>query len=290
MQSVNGLVLANFIFLFITLSTLIVVILDRFSWKQYLDKRNEPDYFVTLSYEILPVMLIIMVIRTYIYEPFTIPSESMYPQLTQGDVIVVSKSSYSLKFPFTNFPLVNLNSPKQGEVAVFKYPLDQNSYFIKRVIGTPGDKLVWEGDDFFINGKKVQREATVPNAAPIYAYGDRYTWEMIGDRKYQIRRISNDDSSRFAETSTFLILKTKNDKWSEVAGYKNERLEVTVPQGHYFVMGDNRDMSLDSRVWGFVDERLFVGKAKYLILHIDPKQPIWRLWEKIKFKRNKVIQ
>lgn len=241
---------------------------------------------------IFPVLLVIVVVRTYVFEPFNIPSESMYPQLTQGDVVLVSKSSYSVKFPLTNISLFDLKEPQRGEVAVFKYPINPQIYFIKRVIAVPGDVLVWKGDSLFVNGQKVQRIDVKRYESQKTQEGERYSWEMIGDRKYMIRRLSNDDSNRFEQTSTFLRMRTNQLLASKGIGLDEHRdfLQITIPQGYYFAMGDNRDESSDSRDWGLVSRDNFVGEAKFILMNISHDVPFYKIFSKIGFDRSKVVE
>lgn len=241
---------------------------------------------------IFPVLLVIVVVRTYTFEPFNIPSESMFPQLTQGDVVLVYKSSYSIKFPLTNTSLVDIRDPKRGEVAVFKYPINPHVYFIKRIIGVPGDVLVWKGDSLFVNGHKIQRIDIQGAESQAARIGERYSWEMNGDRKYKIRRLSDDDSKRFDQTSTFLKMRTDQLFASKGIGLDEHRdyLQIAIPEGYFFVMGDNRDESSDSRDWGLVSRDNFVGEAKIMLMNISPDVPFYKLLSKIRFDRSKLVE
>lgn len=290
-MSNNIVILVNFIFLFLTLIALTVCLIDHFIWQKHPQKYPKNDRIVQLSYDFLPALLIIVFLRTYVLEPFTIPSESMYPQLTNGDVIVVSKSSYGIKFPMTNINIIKTGEPKRGDVAVFQFPLDTNTNFIKRVVGLPGDTIIWKGDDMFINGEKVHRERAI-FTSEIDFQGVRYSWETLGDVNYKIRRLTNDDSSEFDRTSAFVQYRT--DQLMQAKGVKPEQykgyLELHIPKGYYFMMGDNRDQSQDSRTWGLVDQNYLVGRAKFIAVHFNPKVPIWKPWEKISFARSGFIK
>lgn len=249
-------------------------------------RRGEDElYLYPSAVSLFPVLLIIVVVRTYVFEPFRIPSESMFPLLTTGDVIYVSKTSYDLKFPLTNVSLMKLKDPQRGDVAVFKYPLNLKSYFVKRVIGVPGDRLVWKGDNFYINGQLIQRNSAIPARKDLGEVSYvRYSNEHLNGRDYLIRRLSKDDSTQFTVNSYFLKMRT--DKAMALQGKGLDQypgyLELTVPQGFYFTMGDNRDQSLDSRAWGLVNRDNFVGKAIYNLVNINPNAGIG-LTEKISF-------
>lgn len=221
---------------------------------------------------LFPVVLVIVLVRSYVFEPFNIPSESMFPQLTTGDVVYVDKSSYDIKFPLTNLSLYNIADPKRGEVAVFKYPLNTKMYFIKRVIGLPGDQMVWQGDDLFINGQKIDRQFSVPLRPDLGGSSYvRYSAENLNGHTYQIRRLSRNDSTQFDRSSTFLKIRTAKTLTlnNEAIDKHRDRLEIVIPEGFYFVMGDNRDQSLDSREWGLVSRDNFVGRAEYNLLNFS---------------------
>lgn len=239
-----------------------------------INDRNGGDElpFYSLALNIFPVMLIIIVVRSYIFEPFHIPSESMFPLLTKGDVIYVDKTSYNIKFPLTNLNMVDVRDPERGEVAVFKYPLNMKAYFVKRVIAVPGDRLVWQGDDLYINGHKLQRQPSKPQRKDlIKASYIRYSTEHLGAHAYQIRRLSERDSSRFDINSYFLKMRTAKTLALQGKGIDDHRdyLEITIPEGFYFAMGDNRDESSDSREWGLISRDNFVGRATYNLVNIN---------------------
>lgn len=285
MLSISLISIINLIFFICTTVFLVVFLIDRFYWKQY--QEEEQDLLVKLSYDLLPVLLIIMIIRTFIFEPFVIPSESMYPQLTEGDFIVVSKTSYGIKFPFTNVNAIDLKEPEAGEVAVFQYPIDVNTYFVKRIIGVPGDTIVWKGNDMFINGQKVDRVKTVPSGLKD-AWSVRYEWETINGNKHLIRKMTESDASLFNVAYDFVKIRSDSslrNEGKDPQQYK-DYLAIKIPDDYYFVMGDNREQSLDSRSWGLVHKNYFVGKVGYIIVHVDKDLPIWDIFNKFTFSRN----
>ena len=228
------------------------------------------DTIKTIVYAIL----IAIVIRTLWFEPFKIPSGSMYPTLYVGDYLFVSKYTYGYSkhsLPWS-IPLFEgrlwKDAPKRGDVVVFKYPRDNRTDFIKRVIGLPGDTIKLENGRLFINGQKVEREQMedfVMRDQNGNAERYRQYVEMLpGGVKHRILEVSDNED---------------NDEFSE----------VKVPQGTYFMMGDNRDQSDDSRVnVGFVPEENLVGKARFLFFSHNSEEPWYKPWtwpKKIRWSR-----
>lgn len=207
-----------------------------------------------------PVLLIVLVLRSFLVEPFQIPSGSMIPTLEVGDFILVNKFTYGLRLPVVGTKIVAMNEPKRGEVMVFIPPHDSR-YFIKRVVGLPGDTVRYEDKVLYINDERVlsepidQVEIEMPNG--MMQSGILLT-EKLGevDHETQIMNAPSRDGGRTV--------------W-------------VVPEGHYFMMGDNRDNSADSRVWGAVPEQNIVGKAFAVWMH---KEAGWSLPS---FSRNGLI-
>lgn len=192
-----------------------------------------PRWMVGFASAWLPVVALVLVLRSFIIEPFRIPSGSMLPTLYVGDLIMVNKFIYGLRLPGFNTEVLPIGEPQAGDVLVFRYPPQPEIHFIKRVVGLPGDVLSYRDKRLHINGEPVELEPLddfVDN-------GRRYqrSREILGDPPHDIL-IDRRRGSR---------------KWPE----------WTVPDGHYFVMGDNRDHSNDSRFWKFVPEDHLVGKA-----------------------------
>lgn len=198
-----------------------------------------------------PAILAIIVIRTFVFQPFSIPSTSMVPTLLIGDHVIVTKFSYGLWFPsplgFDRWELADWSDPARGDVIVFRWPLDKGTHYIKRVVGVPGDRIAVRDNQIFINGTAQSRERIGS-----YGYADEYRGECIDRRanlwREKLGRVSH--AKLTDDTPT---------------GLANMR-EVTVPPGKVFVMGDNRDHSGDSRSreWTFVDEELIMGKAHFI--------------------------
>lgn len=213
------------------------------------DNSLPPNYkeplIIEYSRSFFPVLLLVLVLRSFIFEPFRIPSGSMYPTLEVGDFIVVSKFSYGLRLPVINTKILPLGEPSRGDVVVFKYPENPRINYIKRVVGLPGDTVSYRNKTVYINGQRqdidYQGLFSYKNGYGQTATVERYT-ETLGDIQHDM-----------------LI----NSQRSPSDG------EWRVPEGHYFVMGDNRDDSKDSRYWKYLPEENLVGKAKFIWLHLD---------------------
>jgi signal peptidase I len=177
-----------------------------------------------------PVLLIVLVLRSFVLEPFQIPSGSMLPTLEVGDFILVNKYDYGLRLPVLGTKIVSLGTPQRGDVMVFKYPKDGKTSYIKRVIGMPGDHIRYADKQLYLNGEKVE-ETFLAKLAPELMYQQK-----LGSAEFRIYE-------------------------NMMRALNNGAGEWTVPSGHYFVMGDNRDNSNDSRFWGFVPDELVVGRA-----------------------------
>ncbi len=205
---------------------------------------------VEYSISFFPVLAIVLVLRSFLFEPFQIPTGSMIPTLAVGDFILVNKFSYGIRLPVVGTKIVDIAEPKNGEVMVF-IPPHQDEYFIKRVVGIPGDTVRYQDKTLYINGKR-QNQTFVAQIPPVNPRVLQYR-EKLGNVEHLIQR------NPYRETSV--------DEW-------------VIPEGHYFMMGDNRDQSSDSRYWGLVSEHNIVGRAVAVWLH---KKPGLRLPE---FSRN----
>ena len=187
-----------------------------------------------------PVLFVVFVLRSFLLEPFQIPSSSMVPTLQVGDYILVNKFTYGIRLPVIRTKVLDLNEPERGDVMVFFPPHMNDTYFIKRVVGLPGDQISYRDKEIFVNGERVEHEslATLPDGDSRYQLG----FETLGESKHLMQT----DDLRPGRT-----------------------FSVTVKPGHYFMMGDNRDNSSDSRIWGQVPEQDIVGKAFAVWMHWD---------------------
>ncbi len=214
---------------------------------------------------LFPVIAAVFVLRSFLFEPFKIPSGSMIPTLHIGDLILVNKFHYGIRLPVINLKLTDGNPVARGDVMVFRYPPKPSLDYIKRVVGVPGDKIAYLNKVLTINGQTVSK-ASIPAFfdADTMRYSKQFEEALpIGStpdemNKLRAHRLLNDDNvPNFVSGITDFAFKDN-------CTYNVEGLECTVPAGHYFMLGDNRDNSLDSRYWGFVPEQNIVGKAFFI--------------------------
>ena len=201
---------------------------------------------------LFPVIIAVFVLRSFLFEPFKIPSGSMIPTLLVGDLILVNKYTYGLRLPVINTRLTHGTPPARGDVMVFRYPPKPSLDYIKRVVGVPGDEVAYLNKKLIINGKPVSKDA-VPEFFDEDAM--RYFRQFEEDLGGKRHRLLNDDDR------PAFIPGVEDFPFKQNCRYSVEGVTCKVPEGHYFMMGDNRDNSLDSRYWGFVPERNIVGKA-----------------------------
>lgn len=236
---------------------------------------NRPKV-VQLAAEFYPVLLLVFLLRGFVAEPFRIPSNSMMPTFLTYDFLLVDKISYGIHLPILNTELLDIGDPQRGDVVVFRYPnyKQQERYngadFIKRVIGIPGDSIEYINDKLAVNGKLIEYQK-------IGTYtGIEKGVEMTGYKHYR----------ELLDNKPHNVLLHPNSS--------SRSVRLIVPEGHYFVMGDNRNNSLDSRFWGFVPEEYIVGRAFYIWAHGDisgvfagPNR--WQSLKTFTFGRNGII-
>ena len=205
---------------------------------------------------LFPVILIVFILRSFLFEPFKIPSGSMIPTLLVGDLILVNKFHYGVSLPVINKKIIANNDPKRGDVMVFRYPVDPRQDYIKRVVGIPGDEISYFNQSLSINGQKV----------PTVAKGDFYDEDSL--------RYSPQFSEKLGTVEHQILVDPRRQAYygpdpksfpmHENCRYSAEGVTCKVPPGHYFMMGDNRDNSQDSRYWGFVPDENIVGRAFFV--------------------------
>ena len=201
---------------------------------------------------LFPVILAVFVLRSFLFEPFKIPSGSMIPTLRIGDLILVNKFHYGVRLPVVHTKIIDNNEPQRGDVMVFRYPPQPNLDYIKRVVGVPGDEVAYNNKELRINGQLVPKVAEEDfYDKDTLTYSKQFREEQGG----KIYRTLND-----ADRPAF-VPGASDFPFKDQCRYTVEGVVCKVPDGHYFMMGDNRDNSLDSRYWGFVPESHIVGKA-----------------------------
>jgi signal peptidase I len=203
---------------------------------------------------LFPVILAVFVLRSFLFEPFKIPSGSMIPTLLVGDLILVNKFTYGVRLPVLNTKLTEGTPPKRGDVMVFRYPPKPSLDYIKRVVGVPGDEVAYLNKQLTINGQPVPKKA-LPDFFDEdgMAYFKQFE-ESLGEKRHRI--LNDENRPAYIAADTFPMRQN--------CRYSVEGVVCKVPEGHYFMMGDNRDNSLDSRYWGFVPDRNIVGKAFFI--------------------------
>lgn len=224
-------------------------------------KGGKEPVIVEYARAFFPVILAVFLIRSFLAEPFRIPSGSMLPSLHIGDFILVNKFSYGIRLPVANAKLVDLGAPRRGEVAVFRFPSDPSINYIKRVVGVPGDRVVYKDKQLTINGVPMPQQDA-------QAYAMFHTESGTG---MLVRRVEDLDGARHD-----ILLSDRPDPGPE---------QFTVPAGHYFVMGDNRDQSNDSRYWGFVPDENLVGRAFLIWFSWDAVSSERWFWQRIVWNR-----
>ena len=204
---------------------------------------------------LFPVIVVVFLLRSFLFEPFKIPSGSMIPTLLINDLILVNKFHYGVRLPVINTKVFDNHTPQRGDVMVFRYPPKPSLDYIKRVVGVPGDEVAYLNKKLTINGKPLTK-LSLPDYfdQDTMRYSKQFE-ETSGDKKYLL--LNDDDRPAF-------IPGADDFQYKENCRYSSEGVVCKVPEGHYFMMGDNRDNSLDSRYWGFVPDKNIVGKAFFV--------------------------
>ena len=232
------------------------------------EKLLKQPIWIEYSGSFFPVIAAVFFLRSFLYEPFKIPSSSMLPTLEVGDLILVNKYTYGIRLPVINKKVISFNDPQRGDMVVFKYPRDPSLDYIKRVVGVGGDRVVYRNKRLMVNGKMARYQPQ-----PEYLDPERLSYfrQFIETLEPVTHRILNDDHapSYVANPDSF--------PYRNHCAYSVEGFACTVPKGYYFMMGDNRDNSLDSRYWGFVPDEYIVGKAFFVWMNLGDMKRIGRV-------------
>lgn len=235
----------------------------------YMRRRREKDVpepiWVEWGASFFPILIAIFLLRAFLVEPFRIPSGSMLPTLEAGDFILVNKYVYGIRLPVIDKKIIDIGTPKRGDVVVFRYPIDPSVDYIKRVVGLPGDKLEYINKRLRINGQDMPVQPSGSYLLTEEKGGEAETkqadrlMEKLGDVQHDILNKSISDAPAFVKDDAI-----RDYPWRKNCVYTLEGFRCTVPPGHYFMMGDNRDGSSDSRYWGFVPDANLRGRAFFI--------------------------
>jgi signal peptidase I len=259
---------ATVLFIFVLISGIILLLV-----KASLIKitNDETPHYVHYAKEFFPVVLVVWVLRAFLFEAYQIPSSSMRPDLTVGDFVLVNKYAYGIREPFMNSVLININQVKRGDVIVFKDQQVKNRDLIKRVVAIGGDTIQYKNKKLTINGTALSYSDngsytysdSFPNVGKIDFVNQAYIEDLFGVKHPVIT---------WDKAPSLDISSVVNFKGKENCNYiSNDEFICHVPQGEYFAMGDNRDNSLDSRYWGFVPNNALLGKAIYVLINFKEK-------------------
>lgn len=222
--------------------------------------RGDQPLVIEYARSFFPVLLVVLVIRSFIAQPYRVPTGSLEPTVMPGDFILVTQYNYGLHFPVWHWTLLNTGEPKRGQVALFHYPVNPHITFVKRVIGVPGDHISYINKVLYINGKKI-KQTFVKRAKELGSVGHRANvkayQETINGVTHQLYVRPDQPARNF--------------------------YNLVVPKGMYFMMGDNRDDSDDSRFWGFVSASAFIGEGQMVLFSWDSRAP--HFWDKIRWDR-----
>jgi signal peptidase I len=219
------------------------------------EKIRAQQWWLDWTAGLFPVILVVFLLRSFLFEPFKIPSGSMIPTLMIGDLILVNKFHYGVRLPVINQKISEGTPPARGDVMVFRYPPRPSQDYIKRVVGIPGDEVAYLNKKLTINGKPLSK-TSLPDFFDDDAmrYSKQFE-ELLGEKTHKLLN---------EETQPAFVSGASEFEFKQNCNYSIEGVVCKVPAGHYFMMGDNRDNSLDSRYWGFVPDKNIVGKAFYV--------------------------
>lgn len=245
----------NFALILVILSALsgLIYALDVIFWAKKRELKQKPNRIIEYSRSFFPVFFIVLLLRSFLIEPFRIPSGSLEPTLLVGDFVAVSKFAYGLRLPVLEKKFIPLANPTTGAIAVFRWPPDPSFDYIKRVIGTPGDKVSYHNKKLTVNGKEAKQTFV----------------------EYTIDESSGKAVAKYSENLNGVV----HDIFIH-AERPAVDFDLVVPSGNYFMMGDNRDDSADSRFWGYVPDSYLRGKAFLVWMSWNGKTDSLR-WSKI---------
>lgn len=281
----------NLILVPLTLGLGLIWLLDKFTLKQRKTRgRGKESLLVRWAYDFFPVLAVVLIVRSFLIEPFNIPSSSMVPTLYTGDFIAVNKYAYGVRLPLSYNKVLDTGSPEHGDVMVFRYPENPSVYYIKRVIGLPGDTVSYDNGILAINDtpvdtKPLEHIADANLTSQLYSPGQVAPGQMLSENEaMQMGQLEEQQADYYQETQGKHehLVRYLNDMNSsqyapflqqqspEVVNSEGTQWRIKVPEGNYFVMGDNRDRSADGRFWGFVPDENLAGKAVYIWMHKPP--------------------
>ncbi len=236
---------------------------------------NKEPAPINWAYEFFPILAVVLIVRSFLFEPFNIPSSSMVPTLYTGDFILVNKYDYGIRLPLLNTKVIDVDKPKHGDVVVFRYPENPKMYYIKRVIGLPGDKVSYNQGVLSVNDKPLAIQpvdfvADKELTKQLYTAGQKSELgEKLTTETALTKGVEEEKQARYYQQTQGNhqhLVRYLHDVESD----KNLDVSWQIPAGQYFFMGDNRDRSYDSRFWGFVPEENIAGKAVYVWMHKKP--------------------
>ena len=242
----------------------VVFLLDIFIFAPKRKKLGqEPSHIIESIKSIFPVLLIVLLIRSFLVQPYRVPTGSLEPTIMPGDFILVNQFSYGLRLPLLNKKIVDIGEPKRGDITLFQFPKNRAVVYVKRIIGLPGDYIEYSNKELYVNGEHASQKIIQQDLAKDDNCNAEFNTTSGEDEQKSkvLRKVEN----FLGVSHDILVSPSKNH---------GQDYYLIVPEGQYFVMGDNRDSSYDSRYWGFVPEENLIGKAMC----------IWFSWDKSQYK------
>lgn len=233
------------ILFYIILTTGVIVLVDIIFLARKRKKNTKMPRIIEYARSFFPILLIVFSIRSFAYEPFRIPSGSLKPTLLVGDFILVNKFDYGIRLPVIHTKILSIGEPKRGDIVVFREPVTESRDLIKRVIGTPGDHIVYKDKILYVNGQVASQQF------------EKYTTDF--DDGLEPWAVEQREENLLGIKHGIYLIPTKG----------NDDFDVVVPSHSYFMMGDNRDDSGDSRYWGFLPDENIIGKATHVLVSFD---------------------